>query len=362
MTDPRMPDERAPLPRMGIGRTSLIALAFAAIIFTLVLYLVPDKSKMLHAVEQLDWRFVLVAVCLHTTAILADAGRLWFLCRGIGAPLPYLKIVQGIMASNFVSLITPFVSGGAPVIVWVLQQAGMDMSRASAAVVAGGIVSQSMLSVLALSLPLLSGVYNATDPYAVFLWSVVRTVVPLYLIGITAVALGSYRIDVVQRWIDAWESKLRGKQGRFPSRLGSALRSVSGGLQGYHHSFQVIATERPSFLIRAYLCSLVYFLGTFTVDWVIFRGLGERVSYLRTIAGQVIVWLVASATPTPGGEGAAEFGAFKLFTNILPPEKVAVFIVIWRILSYWLLIVVGAVALGFALRTSAERARKNRAS
>jgi uncharacterized protein (TIRG00374 family) len=99
----------------------------------------------------------------------------------------------------------------------------------------------------------------------------------------------------------------------------------------------------------------MYFLGTFTVDWVIFRGLGEHVGYLRTIAGQVIVWLVASATPTPGGEGAAEFGAFQLFTNILPPEKVAVFIVIWRILSYWLLILVGAVALGLALRTAAKK-------
>jgi len=205
-------------------------------------------------------------------------------------------------------------------------------------------------------IPLLSGIFRATDAFAHLLWIATVAVVPVYLIGVILVAIGSYRIDFIQRLASSWEARLAGvAHGKgFAGKLRSLLKTVAEGLHGYRSSFSVLATERPSILARAYLCSFLYFTGLFTVGYLTLVALGVQVDYLRAVAAQVVILLVASATPTPGGSGASEFGAYSLFTLIIPREVVALFIVIWRILTYWLLLFTGAIALALAVQTSAE--------
>jgi len=344
-------------PKNGMFGGTLVAVGFGALAFLIIIAVVPDKPGMLAVLRRGDWRYLIVGLACLAVAIVFDAFRLFWLCKGIGSDVPFPRVVQGIMASNFVSLVTPFVSGGAPCIVWVLQQAGVDMSRASAAVVAGGVVSQSTLIALSVVVPILSGIHRAGDPFARMLSIGARTVVPLYLLGVVLIVLGSLRIEWAQRTISSWDKRLQKavRARRLAVRLRRLLRGIGQGLRGYNASFRLLATERPSVLIRAYGCSALYFMGLFTVGYLVFRAVGADIGYLRAVSAQMIVLLVASATPTPGGAGASELGAYSLFAQMMPREAVGAFVLVWRILTYWLLLLTGAIALGMAVRTSAQR-------
>ncbi len=344
------------VPQKNVVGSTLTAVGFGVFVFLIIIAVVPDKPGMVGVLRRGDWRYLFAGLFCLALAIVFDAFRLWWLCRGIGSNVPFPRVVQGIMASNFVSLITPFVSGGAPCIVWVLQQSGVDMSRASAAVVAGGVVSQSMLIALSVVVPVLSGIHSADDPFARMLTIGVRTVVPLYLLGVVLVVVGSMRIQWAQRTISGWDRRLQKvvRWRRFAVRLRRVLRSIGQGLKGYNASFRLLATERLSVLVRAYACSALYFMGLFTVGYLVFKAFGADVGYLRSVAAQMIILLVASATPTPGGAGASELGAYSLFTQIMTKEAVVAFVLVWRILTYWLLLFTGAIALGMAVRASAQ--------
>ncbi|MDP2856401.1 MAG: lysylphosphatidylglycerol synthase transmembrane domain-containing protein [Bacillota bacterium] len=345
------------MPEKGILRSTLTAVGFSIVVFLIVIAVVPDKTGMLAVLRRGDWRYLAAGLACLALALWFDAFRLWWLCKGIGSEVPFPRVVQGILASNFVSLVTPFVSGGAPCIIWVLQQSGVDMSRASAAVVAGGVVSQSMLVALSVVVPILSGIHQADDPFAHMLSIGARTVVPLYLLGVVLVVVGSLRIEWAQRTISSWDRRLQKavRARRLAVRLRRLLRGIGQGLRGYNASFKLLATERPSVLIRAYGCSALYFMGMFTVGYLVFRAFGADVGYLRAVSAQMIILLVASATPTPGGAGASELGAYSLFVQIMPKEAVGAFVLVWRILTYWLLLLTGAIALGMAVRASAQR-------
>jgi uncharacterized protein (TIRG00374 family) len=345
------------MPQKGIVGSTVTAVGFSLLVFIVIIAVVPDKAGMLAVIRRGDWRYLAAGLACLALALWFDSFRLWWLCKGIGSEVPFPRVVQGIMASNFVSLITPFVSGGAPCIVWVLQQFGIDMSRASAAVVAGGVVSQSMLVGLSVAVPFISGIHRGDDAFARMLSTGARTVVPLYLLGVVLVVAGSLRIEWAQRTISAWDQRLQKitRARRLVVRVRRLLRGIGQGLRGYNASFKLLATERPSVLLRAYACSGLYFMGLFTVGYLVFRAFGADVGYLRAVAAQMIILLVASATPTPGGAGASELGAYSLFVHLMPREAVGAFVLVWRILTYWLLLLTGAIALGLAVRTSAQR-------
>ena len=353
-------DERALKPKSA-WRTSAVAMLFGLLVPGVLLLVVPDKRKMLIALDQTRWHLMLLAVACLALAVLSDAGRLWWMCRGLGQAIPYLKVVQAIKAANSVSLVTPFVSGGAPCIVWVLKQSGISTSMASAAVVAGGLVSQSTLVTLSILIPLVSGISRAEDAFSKLLWTATLAVVPLYLFGVLVVLMSSLKIHRLERYIRRAVDRLSSvKRARaLASRAASLLNSICLGLHDYRASFNILAMERPAVLIRAYLFSAGYFMMLFTVGYITLLALGVRADYLEVVAAQVLILLAASATPTPGGAGATEFGAYSLFTLLVPPEVVAVFIVLWRLLSYWLLLFSGSVAFALAVRTQAALSRED---
>jgi glycosyltransferase 2 family protein len=353
---PDIPSEPPEPPSTSsLIQSTWIAIGVGVAVFMAIFWVVPDKGRVLHTLKEADGRLLLFTLFLHITALMGDAARLWFLLGGVGVKVPFGRVVKGIMASNFVSLVTPVVTSGAPVIIWVLHMSGANVARVTAATVVGGIVAQSTLAVLALALPLIAGVHNAGDPFAKLLWLGVRVVVPAYMGGVLLIAFASYRIDIAESLLSAWRLRIANRTERFYVWLHKFLQSASDGLQTYRAAFILLFTGKPVVLFQAYLGSLVYFIGLFSVDYVVFLALGQHVDFFRAIAAQVVVVQIASSSPIP-----AELLAYRFFTEILPRETVASFIVIWRLLSYWGLIAIGAVMFALALREWATHQARRR--
>lgn len=108
------------------------------------------------------------------------------------------------------------------------------------------------------------------------------------------------------------------------------------------HSVMVEYLSSTKILIGAFFFTLLQLLLNLSLPFFAAKSLNvDSLSIFRAITFQSVVWLVLSLIPTPGTTGAAEGLFFLFFKPFFGVEKIAMAIIIWRLLSYYLNIIVG---------------------
>ena len=78
------------------------------------------------------------------------------------------------------------------------------------------------------------------------------------------------------------------------------------------------------------------------------------------LARQFVVWVVLMASPTPGGSGISEWLFAEYYGSLIPTAGLAlVMAVFWRVISYYVYLIIGAILVPKWLRDSVARLRKN---
>ncbi len=88
-----------------------------------------------------------------------------------------------------------------------------------------------------------------------------------------------------------------------------------------------------------------------------FTTLGD---HLVIFARQILLWLVMIASPTPGGSGLSEY-AFKEYYSDIPlgSGPILVITLIWRVVSYYLYLLLGAIVIPRWIEVSFAKKEKN---
>lgn len=109
------------------------------------------------------------------------------------------------------------------------------------------------------------------------------------------------------------------------------------------------------FVLLLTACS---WLSTLLIVPAILYGFGVNIKdkIFRLILLQFVVQFFLSFIPIPGGSGLAEIGFFSIFGKYLPKHLQALSVALWRLLSYYLNILVGGVCF---LRLFSRNKEKN---
>ncbi|MDI3538799.1 MAG: glycosyltransferase 2 family protein [Bacillota bacterium] len=273
---------------------------------------------------------VLLALFLLVLAWLSDALRLKFLARALNKRLPLTTGLRAILVGNFVTSVTPFLFGGAPAVVYILTQAGLSWTGASAVVVAGGWVAQGTLAVLSL--------------LAVFALRLMRLPLPLpglfvagisvYVLVLTIAGFLVLRPELAE--LALW---------LVPGRLRPRVRH---GLRRFQEHMEQLFTSSPRWLLLSFGCAALYFLLFFAIAPALLAPEGPALTWLALAALQDAAYLVAAFAPTPGGSGASEFGILYIFRRVLPFPLVKEYILWWRLLTFYLNLFAGGIALSLS--------------
>ncbi|NPV71830.1 MAG: flippase-like domain-containing protein [Firmicutes bacterium] len=333
----------------GTRRSLVISILFSIAVLLLVFVFVPDRARALQSLRSFSRQRLVVCAALLVAAWLADTLRLQILTKGIGKPSAFSLAFRAILAGNFMTLITPFLFGGAPVVVYGLKKTGMNWGEATAVVVGGGIVSQCALLTMAVW-----SMVRLNQHGAVIAWGrLYDFIVPAYAVGLIGFSVLALRADVVEGWMKSWLSrtKVATSRGRnFRLRLVSVGRKLIRNLKEFRKSLRLLARENIVYVAAAYVYALLYFTMMFAMGPVILAGLGVRYSRVTIFALQVLVYVVAGFTPTPGGSGAAELGSFVLLAPVAPVHVIGAFLVVWRLFTFYLNLLAGGIAFTFILR------------
>ncbi len=303
---------------------------FIAVGAAVVLIALTASRETLTGLTRVRWQWLAATAGLWALATLADGTRLAVLSRVSDHPMTVRVSVDILLVGYFMAAVTPFQVGGLPLQLYIMNSWGIPPGKASAILLARGIMFYILLFAVAPFIALSLGVSTALlKVMAGYILVIVTCGAALVLAGI-----------FFPRRIAGWQARLaaRPKQTRLVRLLVRSLGEfvhLADGLKLY------LQRRHLGLVLVALGLTLVYGAAYFSMSGTLLRGLGIVADFGRVAGLNVILTAVLLFMPTPGAGGVAEAGAAALYSMICPKYMLGVFVVVWRVFSFYLGAIIG---------------------
>jgi hypothetical protein len=156
----------------------------------------------------------------------------------------------------------------------------------------------------------------------------------------------------ISRWIDRrWHLK----------RLENLLDAIDREVDNFNTGLVKFVNHGKSGLVWGFLFTALFWLSEFAIASLLLVGLGQPPYFIESFVVQLIIAIIMMIPLTPGGSGVAELGATSLYSLFVPSSIVGVFVLLWRLILYYLNILLGLLSsLVIVRREFLARARKQR--
>jgi uncharacterized protein (TIRG00374 family) len=285
-------------------------------------------------ISQVDGRFLILGFILHVSSWFFYSIRLKLLTSMAGHQISFRLSLKTTLASNFVASITPSSAGGEPVRIKMLADDGMSYGSATAVAV-GERLMDSVFFVAALALFLMaSGFFTG---FGLEIGAIFLVILVLFLTFLWQLVVRPERIARLLEWI-------KKKTGNRPIVL-SIEREVwlfrDAGIQ--------LAGEILHRMPVMSAVTTLIWMCDFLVPSALLIGMGAKPNFLLSITAQIILAIIGLLPLTPGGSGVAELSMSYLYSMFVSPVLLVPLVVLWRLITYFFNIVVGATLTGASI-------------
>jgi uncharacterized protein (TIRG00374 family) len=137
-----------------------------------------------------------------------------------------------------------------------------------------------------------------------------------------------------------------------------ALESFEKTIDDYHTAAAYLSKYKLRAL-GSYFISTINLAFFFVIPYFIYRAFeGMMLGLFDILTLQAFLYIAVSFFPTPGSAGAAEGGFYLFFSTIFINVPVYIAMLVWRFLTYYLLLIVGSILVVFEEVFSLRRHRK----
>jgi len=241
------------------------------------------------------------------------------------------------MVGQFYNSVTPFASGGQPMQILRLYRLGIDVSKATAVLMSRFLIYQTTITILGVffmfiffekmnSLPSFSVL-------AVFGFLINSAVIFFLLIFSFSPLLTKKIFDLILFIVSPFKfgKKMKKSEEKWLVKIGE-----------FHRAMKNLG-KAPLKLLVAFIFTSIQIFFYFSIPYCIYRMLEPAiVPFSEIFSFQGILFLIISFVPVPGAGGAAEGGFYLFFKNFFSPSNIAGAVIIWRIMSYYMNIFIGA--------------------
>ncbi|WP_273845659.1 lysylphosphatidylglycerol synthase transmembrane domain-containing protein [Rubrobacter calidifluminis] len=240
-----------------------------------------------------------------------------------------MDMVRIYLAAAFIGNVSPIRGAEIPYEVYLLRRrVGLPVG------LGGGVVfTRGMLN---------SSVIGAASLVGVFFFSGLTHLSPQEFVAALALLVGVWAFVawLVRRTSGEGGARRIGRGGVF-SRLFGLYRELREG-------FALVWKQGPRVIALCVLLMAVYWALRLAIGPLALMAAGWEGNWLPVIVAQMIITsFVIPLTPTPGGSGGAELSFAALISPLVQPAMLLSGVLIWRGLTYFLLLLAGAFFVGW---------------
>ena len=243
--------------------------------------------------------------------------------------------------TQFFNAITPFSLGGQPYQIYQLKKQGFSLEQGMNIIIQDCVVYQIALIILG-TIAIIANYYFGIFPEN----SLLKKLVFIgYLINLSVIVI---------LFIVAFNKRGNKLLLNFAIKVGAKLHLIKNKEAFLNRSNQIISEFHDSALllmnskwhfIKVIIINLFALSLLYLVPFTLIMGLGEYLNPLVVIVASAYVMLMGSFVPLPGGTGGLEFGFVRFFGFYIIGAKLSSIMITWRLLTYYLGLIVGAISL-----------------
>lgn len=325
---------------MNIDRSQwkwlILSIVFSIVVLALVLYFTIDENTV-NYLNSLKPEYLVAAILMHLASMCAWALRMKFMARSLGYKVPFLHCLNAVFANLLIAAVTPSQVGGEPVRIHELYRAEVPLGDATAIVIMERVLDGILLGIiggiaiiamwlgseelgLSITIPLFLMWVLITAFVVAFAYSIKN---PAFLKNIVKKISGLF----TKRWQADKIEEFAGK--------------IDSEVDNFNHAMTNYVSHSKTGLVWGTLFTVFYWFSEFFIASLILMGLGEAPHIGESFVAQIIIAIIMMIPLTPGSSGIAEISATSLYSVFVPPSIVGVFVVLWRLILYYMNIFLG---------------------
>ncbi|MFH0966362.1 MAG: flippase-like domain-containing protein [Methanobacteriota archaeon] len=315
-----------------------ISFAISALILATIL-LSTFNEETFGYLSHLNIFCLVLAIALRILSFSFWAERIRVMSGSLGYIVPFTTCFVAVIANLLVAAITPSSAGGEPVRIHELFKSGVNVGDATAVVITERFLDAIILVIMAILGLLLmwDSVAGLGDAFVAVIFFSIGMLLLFDFILVLAIKYPvkvKGRVNqilrvVKKRWNRPWVE-------RFASRTDEEFDHFTSGLTAF------TGCARMGFF-KGFCYSFLFWFSEFIVASVILVGLGLPPSIGNSLFAQLLIALVSMIPLTPGAAGIAEISAASLYVLFVPTAVLGVFILLWRLIMFYVNIVFGLI-------------------
>ncbi|MCH2215001.1 MAG: flippase-like domain-containing protein [Flavobacteriales bacterium] len=282
--------------------------------------------------------------------------------------LSWMQSFKVIMLWEFASALTPSIVGGSGIAMFIVNREGIKLGKSTAIVLVSALLDE-MFYILTVILVLIAVGTGDLFPVGMektlfgttygtqgifwigYFFIVILTTTILLAIfsvprGFKYLLLQIFRLPFLKRW-------------RYNViQVGDDIITTSKELKGkpFKYWLQAFGATYASWSAR-YIVVNFLILAFASGNGQLLEGWGDQ---LLIFARQLVMWVIMLISPTPGSSGVAEFAFSGFLKEFTPLGLVGALALLWRLISYYPYLFIGAIILPRWLRDTASKQKPSK--
>lgn len=246
------------------------------------------------------------------------------------------------LVTQFFNAVTPFATGGQPFQVYSLKKDGISITSGTNIIMQNFIVYQVALVLLGILAVLYNSIFHVFKEatilkHLVTLGFMINTLVVVFLF---LIAFAKKMNRLILKYAILLLSKLhlvRDKEQK--------LKEWNTYIETFHTGAKRLLADKKMFTFTV-LANFISLLCLYLVPLALLYGMGHyEINVMNCLASSAYTMLMGSFVPIPGGTGGLEYGYTKFFGNFVKGPILNASMLLWRGITYYLGLTVGAIAL-----------------
>lgn len=281
--------------------------------------------------------YILLGVLAMFANWLMNSAILQSIAKIINTKFSFLKALKITMIGQYYSAITPFASGGQPAQIYHMKNDAFTIGKATSILIIKFIIYQIVVTFYSLVMFAFK---------LKFISSQISMALPFVVIGITISCLGIFLIlslffnQKLIKKVLVFFLKLA-KRLKLLKDLEKSQKKADHHLEEYMACINKIKKSKLQ-AIWVFVLTLLQLTFYFSITYFVYRALGfSQARFIEILAIQSLLYMAVSFIPTPGAVGVSEGGFHILFKVFFSKNVLVYAMVLWRIISYYLSILLG---------------------
>lgn len=316
-------------PLVSLTIISLIAISIITSTFGL--------NQIIAAMRSYPPLFLLFAFLIYISRWLVES-LAFMISTGKYKRLKYFQCFKTVIVTQFMNMITPFLSGGQPATLLIFNKYGMDIPSSFSAMFIKSMMYQFFLSLSGFAA--LISIFNTLDTVSKNA-AIVGIFINLFIVlGILLIGLSE---SIAKKVIGFFIRFIKGLK-IFRIKEETEV-SIYQNIKQFNLSFSQFRNERKRLLSLFLTTGLQFTLFNLSA-FIVLNGFGDFYSF-NIFARIILINTSALIVPTPGNSGGAE-GLYAIFLHsILPDGIIGAGILMWRLLVFYLPVIITGISTFF---------------